>query len=76
MLITSDSTADAVVVITGRVVPGTAYTAVTPANANSAPPNPGPNYLGIINLATGNITAPTVSGVIVQPKGLLFLPAD
>ena len=75
ILVTTDSTNDTVVVISGRFSLGRAYAAVTPANANSAPPNPGPNYLGTINLATGSVSAVPTSGDLVQPKGLLFLPA-
>jgi hypothetical protein len=39
-LITTDSTAQSVVLITGALKPGTAFTSVTPGNANT-PPSPG-----------------------------------
>ena len=77
-LYTTDSSADTVDVITGSFTPGTAYTAVTPCNANSAPstcPAPGypANALGTINLKTGAIGTVAVIGP-VAPKGLIFVP--
>jgi hypothetical protein len=77
-LYTSDSSADTVNAITGPFTPGTAYTAVTPCNANSAPttcPAPGypPNSLGTIDLTTGAISNVTISGAI-SPKGMVFVP--
>jgi hypothetical protein len=78
-LYTTDSGADTVDAITGSFKPGTAYTAVAPCNANSAPtvcPAP-PRYplnsLGTINLKTGAVGQVTVNG-IVAPKGLIFVP--
>ena len=78
-LYTTDSSADTVDAITGSFTPGTAYTAVAPCNANSAPtvcPSPPaypPNSLGTINLKTGAVGTVTVTGV-VSPKGLIFVP--
>jgi hypothetical protein len=77
-LYTTDSGADTVDAITGSFTPGTAYTAVTPCNANSAPSTcPGPGYpansLGTINLKTGAVGNVTVIGP-VAPKGLIFVP--
>jgi hypothetical protein len=78
-LYTTDSGADTVDAITGSFKPGTAYTAVAPCNANSAPtvcPAP-PRYplnsLGTINLKTGAVGQVAVNGV-VAPKGLIFVP--
>jgi hypothetical protein len=78
-LYTTDSGANTVDAITGSFKPGTAYTAVAPCNANSAPavcPAP-PRYplnsLGTINLKTGAVGQVTVNGV-VAPKGLIFVP--
>ena len=70
--------ANTVDAITGSFTPGTAYTSVTPCNANSAPTNcPAPGYpansLGTINLKTGAIGKVTVIGP-VAPKGLIFVP--
>jgi hypothetical protein len=77
-LYTTDSGADTVDAITGSFTPGTAYTTVTPCNANSAPSNcPAPGYaansLGTINLQTGAIGTVALIGV-VTPKGLIFVP--
>jgi hypothetical protein len=77
-LYTTDSTANTVDAITGSFTPGTAYTAVTPCNANSAPSTcPGPGYaansLGTIDLKTGAVSNVTVIGP-VAPKGLIFVP--
>ena len=77
-LYTTDSGANTVDAITGPFTPGTAYTAVTPCNANSAPSTcPGPGYpansLGAINLTTGTVGNVTVIGP-VAPKGMIFVP--
>jgi hypothetical protein len=64
--------------ITGSFKPGTAYTAVAPCNANSAPTGcPAPpryplNSLGTINLKTGAVGQVALNGV-VAPKGLIFV---
>jgi hypothetical protein len=78
-LYTTDSGANTVDAITGSFKPGTAYTAVAPCNANSAPtvcPAP-PSYpinsLGTINLKTGAVGEVALIGV-VAPKGLIFVP--
>ncbi len=76
-LYATDSDANTVDVVTGPFVPGTAYTAVTPCNANSAPTTcPGPgypnNYLGTIDLKTGALTKVVVEGI--DPKGMIFVP--
>jgi hypothetical protein len=77
-LYTTDSTSDTVDAITGPFTPGTAYTAVTPCNANSAPSTcPGPGYpansLGTIDLKTGKVGNIAIDG-LVNPKGLIFVP--
>jgi hypothetical protein len=78
-LYATDAGADTVDAITGSFTPGTAYTAVAPCNANSAPtvcPTP-PGYpansLGTINLKTGVVGSVALSGPIT-PKGLIFIP--
>jgi hypothetical protein len=78
-LYATDAGADTVDAITGSFTPGTAYTAVAPCNANSAPtvcPTP-PGYpvnsLGTINLKTGAVGNVALSGPIT-PKGLIFIP--
>jgi hypothetical protein len=77
-LYATDSTANTVDAITGPFTPGTAYTSVTPCNANSAPTTcPGPGYpansLGAINLKTGAIGTVPNTGIVV-PHGLIFVP--
>ncbi|HEX4398618.1 MAG TPA: hypothetical protein VH136_13350 [Trebonia sp.] len=77
-LYTSDASSNTVDAITGTFTPGTAYTAVTPCNANSAPSTcPGPGYpansLGTIDLTTGKVAAVATDG-LVTPKGLIFVP--
>ena len=78
-LYATESSADTVDVITGPFTPGTAYTAVTPCNASSAPtvcpapPGFPANSLGTINLKTGVVGKVALSGV-VTPKGLIFVP--
>jgi hypothetical protein len=73
-LYATDSTHDSVVAVTGPLHRGTAYTAATPGNANSAPANPGPNYLASIDLGTGTVSPVTTTGVPLEPKGLIYLP--
>jgi hypothetical protein len=77
-LYATDSSSDAVDVVTGRFRDGTMLVAVTPCNANSAPstcPAPGfpANFLGSENLRTGQISPVQVSGPNLQPKGLIFV---
>jgi hypothetical protein len=78
-LYATDASADTVDAITGSFTPGTAYTAVAPCNANSAPtvcPTPPAypvNSLGTINLKTGAVGNVALSGPIT-PKGLIFVP--
>jgi hypothetical protein len=74
----TDSTANTVDALTGPFTPGTAYTSVTPCNANNAPtvcPATGfpPNSLGTIDMTTGAISPVTVSGPLT-PKGMVFVP--
>jgi hypothetical protein len=57
--------------IRGHFAKGTAFSAVTPGNANNAPPTPGPNYLATLDLNTGVLTP--VAGVTVPVKGLVFM---
>jgi hypothetical protein len=77
-LYTTDSTADTLDMVSGALTVGTAYTAVTPCNANSAPatcPAPGfpANYLGTINLKTGALPKVTTTGAKLNPKGMIFV---
>jgi hypothetical protein len=80
-LYVTDSSANTVDVITGPFKVGTAYTAITPCNANSAPavcpassaPQFPANSFGMINLTTGATSNVTVSGTLT-PKGMVFVP--
>lgn len=76
ILVTTDSTANSIVVITGAFHVGTPYTAVTPGDANTAPPHPAPNYLGTINLHTGTVNRVLTGGQPVTPHALIFLTHD
>jgi hypothetical protein len=72
---TGGSTVD---VISGPFRPGTVFVAVTPCDADNAPatcPAPGfpPNYLGLLNPRTGNITKVNVSGPSFGPQGMVFI---
>ncbi len=69
-LFVTDHTNNEVVAITGTFRPGTAFVAATPSSANN--PSSIPNYLGTLNLWTGNVTR--VANMALQPQGLLFVP--
>jgi hypothetical protein len=73
----TDHDADTVDVVVGRFRPGTALVAVTPCGANNAPATcPGPgfpaNYLGQLNMHTGQITRVKLRGASLEPQGLIF----
>ena len=77
----ADHDGDTVDVVTGTFWPGTALVAVTPCDANNAPatcPAPGfpANYLGRLNMYTGQITRVNLRGASFQPQGLIFVRAD
>jgi hypothetical protein len=77
-LYTTDPGADTLDVVVGNFSVGTAYTAVTPCNANSAPttcPAPGfpANYLGTVNLKTGAVSKVSLGGATLKPVGLIFV---
>lgn len=55
--------------VTGFFTVGTAYSTVSPGNANT--PSSQPNYLATLDLNTGLLTP--VSGVTFTPKGLVFV---
>lgn len=46
--------------------PGTAFVTVTPASAA--------NWLGLLNMATGQITPVELRGATVRPRGMVFVP--
>ncbi|HEX6521642.1 MAG TPA: hypothetical protein VF070_16810 [Streptosporangiaceae bacterium] len=79
-LYATDSSADKVVVVNSRKFwPGTAFVAVTPCNANSAPATcPAPpkfpaNYLGLLNMYTGQIIPVELHGGTLHPVSLVFV---
>jgi hypothetical protein len=78
-LYATDNGGDKVDVVTGSFRPGTAFVAVTPCNANGAPATcPAPpafpaNYLGVLNMSTGQIGQVILHGAAIQPQGLLFV---
>jgi hypothetical protein len=77
----TDSTNDAVDVITGPFAVGLPLVAATPCGSNSAPatcPGPGfpPNFLGALNPQTGEVSALSVSGVPYVPQGGLVFVRD
>ena len=75
---TTDNGGDTVNVIAGTFWPGTVFTAVTPCDAGNAPatcPAPGfpANYLGQLNMYTGQITPVKLRGASLHPQGLIFV---
>ncbi len=75
---TTDNGGDTVDVVEGTFWPGTALVAVTPCDAGNAPatcPAPGfpANYLGQLNMYTGQITAVRTWGASVHPQGMIFV---
>ncbi|MHB8489319.1 MAG: hypothetical protein ACYDCS_05475 [Candidatus Dormibacteria bacterium] len=68
-LLVTDSVDNEIFAVWGAFNTGTAYVAVTPGDANI--PINHPNYLGQLDLRTGQVT-PAVT--TIQAKGLLFVP--
>jgi hypothetical protein len=81
-LYSTDSTNDAIDVVTGPFRPDQPVVAATPCGANSAPavcpaPNYPANYLATLNPWTGQVTAVTIQGAPYVPQGgLVFVPRD
>jgi hypothetical protein len=72
-LYATDPAADTVDAVRGHFSVGDAFVAVTPCGANSAPPTcTTPNYLGSLDLATGQITLVALAGPDLQPQGMVF----
>jgi len=74
----TDHDGDTVDVLSGTFWPGTVFVAVTPCDANNAPatcPAPGfpANYLGQLNMYTGQITPVKVRGARLEPQGMIFV---
>ncbi len=76
-----DTSGDTVDEVSGPFWPqGTVFVAVTPCDSNSAPATcPAPpkypaNYLGRLNMYTGQITPVPVCGPRLEPQGMIFVP--
>jgi hypothetical protein len=68
-LLVTDGVDNEIFAVSGDFIPGTAYVAVTPADANN--PVNRPNYLGRLDLRTGDVSQAVTT---IQAKGLLFIP--
>jgi hypothetical protein len=68
-LLVTDSVDNEIFAVWGAFDTGTAYVAVTPGDANV--PINHPNYLGRLDLRTGQVTTAVTT---IQAKGLLFVP--
>jgi len=78
-LFATDHHGDTVDMIWGSFIPGTAFVAVTPCDADNAPaicPAPGfpANYLGTLNMFTGQVTRVPEAGASFEPQGMIFVP--
>jgi len=78
-LYATDNAADTVNAVDSKLFwPGRAFVAVTPCNANTAPatcPAPGypANYLGVLDMFTGQIARVDLHGHALHPQGLVFV---
>lgn len=72
-LYATDASSDTVDSITGNFDPGTAFVAATPCDANNAPTNCAANFLGTLNLHTGQIGPVLLTKPTMAPGGLLFV---
>ena len=70
-LYVTDSHDNKVFAVTGNFDPGAAFSAVTPADANT--PIAAPNYLARLNVWTGQ-TTPVITSI--QAKGVMFVRPD
>ena len=76
----TDHSADTVNMITGSFTPGsTVLTVATPCGSNSAPatcPAPGfpKNFVGSLNMFTGQVSPVSLTGPSIQPQGMIFFP--
>jgi len=77
-LFSADNSGDTVDSVTGPFSVGSVFVAVTPCDANDAPPTcPGPgfpaNYVGTLNPWTGQISRLPVTGATLEPQGMIFV---
>jgi len=80
-LYAADTSGDTIDEVSGPSWPlGSAFVAVTPCDSNSAPATcPAPpkypaNYLGRLNMSTGQITPVSLRGPRLEPQGMIFVP--
>jgi hypothetical protein len=74
----SDTSGDTIDVVTGWFPAHSVFVAVTPCDADNAPPTcPArgfpPNYLGSLNPWTGHITRVPLRGPAFEPQGMVFI---
>jgi hypothetical protein len=74
----TDHDGDTIDAVTGSFWPGTALVAVTPCDANGSPATcPGPgypaNYVGQLNMYTGQISRVALRGPSLEPQGMIFV---
>jgi hypothetical protein len=72
-LFVTDSHSNAVDVVTGSFADRPVMVAVTPCDANNAPATCAANFLGVLNLRTGQVSPVPVTGASLQPKGMIFV---
>jgi hypothetical protein len=78
-LYATDTTNDTVDAVRGDFAVGSAFVAVTPCDANAAPPScnntpPSPsNWLGQLDMWTGRIAHVSLRGADLEPKGMIFI---
>jgi hypothetical protein len=77
----ADTSGDTIDEVTGPSWPqGTVFVAVTPCDANGAPATcPAPpkypaNYLGRLDMHTGQITPVSLRGPRLEPQGMIYVP--
>ena len=78
ILYAADTSGDTVDTVTGDFPAKAVFVAVTPCDANNAPPTcpaPGfpPNYLGVLNPFTGHISKAHLTGPRLEPQGLMAI---
>ena len=78
IMFAADTSGDTVDAVSGGFPAHAVFVAVTPCDADNAPatcPGPGfpPNYLGMLNPATGHISHVHLTGPRLEPQGLMAI---